>query len=88
MISFDEKKEILLHTEEGKLSIKGEGLHVKHLDLKSGQLSLEGKIDSLTYLGRKKDKKEGSLLKDCSINRGFQVSEVQSRKSFKGRCQR
>ena len=36
---------------------------VKHLDLKSGQLSLEGKIDSLTYLGRKKDKKEGSLLK-------------------------
>ena len=62
VISFDEK-EILLHTEEGKLSIKGEGLHVKHLDLKSGQLSLEGKIDSLTYLGRKKDKKEGSLLK-------------------------
>ena len=58
VISFDEK-EILLHTEEGKLSIKGEGLHVKHLDLKS----LEGKIDSLTYLGRKKDKKEGSLLK-------------------------
>ena len=57
VISFDEK-EILLHTEEGKLSIKGEGLHVKHLDLKSGQLSLEGKIDSLTYLGRKKDKKE------------------------------
>ena len=44
VISFDEK-EILLHTEEGKLSIKGEGLHVKHLDLKSGQLSLEGKID-------------------------------------------
>ena len=34
VISFDEK-EILLHTEEGKLSIKGEGLHVKHLDLKS-----------------------------------------------------
>ena len=62
VISFDEK-EILLHTEEGKLSIKGEGLHVTHLDLKSGQLSLEGKIDSLTYLGRKKDKKEGSLLK-------------------------
>ena len=28
VISFDEK-EILLHTEEGKLSIKGEGLHVK-----------------------------------------------------------
>ena len=30
VISFDEK-EILLHTEDGKLSIKGETLHVKHL---------------------------------------------------------
>ena len=58
------KKKYCCIQREGKsLSIKGEGLHVKHLDLKSGQLSLEGKIDSLTYLGRKKDKKEGSLLK-------------------------
>lgn len=62
VISFDEK-EILLHTEEGKLSIKGEVLHVKHLDLEAGKICLEGKIDSLTYLGRKKDKKEESLLK-------------------------
>ena len=56
VISFDEK-EILLHTEEGKLSIKGEALHVQHLDLEAGKICLEGKIDSLTYLGRKKDKK-------------------------------
>lgn len=62
VISFDEK-EILLHTEEGKLSIKGEGLHVKQLDLESGELSLEGRIDSLTYLGQKKEKKEEPLLK-------------------------
>lgn len=62
VISFDEK-EILLHTEEGKLSVKGEALHVKHLDLESGEISLEGKIDSLTYLGRKKDKREEPLLK-------------------------
>ena len=62
VISFDEK-EILLHTEEGKLSVKGEALHVKHLDLESGEISLAGKIDSLAYLGRKKDKKEESLLK-------------------------
>ena len=62
VISFDEK-EILLHTEEGKLSIKGEALHVKHLDLETGKICLEGKIDSLAYLGRKKDKKEESLLK-------------------------
>ena len=59
VISFDEK-EILLHTEEGKLSVKGEALHVKHLDLESGEISLAGRI---AYLGRKKDKKEESLLK-------------------------
>ena len=57
VISFDEK-EILLHTEDGKLSIKGETLHVKHLDLEHGELSLEGRIDSLAYLGRKKEKQE------------------------------
>ena len=58
VISFDEK-EILLHTEEGKLSIKGEGLHVKHLDLKSGQLSLEGKKSTvLPILAGKRTKKK------------------------------
>lgn len=62
VISFDEK-EILLHTEDGKLSIKGETLHVKHLDLEHGELSLEGRIDSLAYLGRKKEKQEESLIK-------------------------
>lgn len=62
VISFDEK-EILLNTEEGKLYIRGEAFHVKHLDLESGEISLEGKIDSLSYPGRKKDKKEESLLK-------------------------
>ena len=59
VISFDEK-EILLHTEEGKLSLKGDSLHVRHLDLESGELSLEGRI---AYLGRKKEKKEESFLK-------------------------
>lgn len=56
VISFDEK-EILLHTEEGKLSIKGEGLHVKHLDLKSGQLSLEEKSTVLPILAGKRTKR-------------------------------
>ena len=61
VISFDEKE--ILHTEEGKLSLKGDSLHVRHLDLESGELSLEGRIDSLAYLGRKKEKKEESFLK-------------------------
>ena len=58
-----EEEAIQLHTEEGKLSLKGDSLHVRHLDLESGELSLEGRIDSLAYLGRKKEKKEESFLK-------------------------
>ena len=60
--SFDEK-EILLFTEAGKLAIKGEQLHVKHLNLEKGEVTLEGKIDSLTYLSKNSGKKEESVLK-------------------------
>lgn len=60
--SFDEK-EILLSTEAGKLAIKGEQLHVKQLNLEKGEVELEGKVDSLTYLSKNTDKKEESLFK-------------------------
>lgn len=60
--SFDEK-EILLLTEAGKLAIKGEQLHVKQLDLEKGEIDLEGKVDSLTYLSKNTDKKEEPLFK-------------------------
>ncbi|MED9965821.1 MAG: sporulation protein YabP [Blautia sp.] len=60
--SFDEK-EILLFTEAGKLVIKGEQLHVKRLDLEKGEVDLEGKTDSMTYLSKSSGKKEESLLK-------------------------
>ena len=60
--SFDEK-EILLFTEAGKLVIKGEQLHVKRLDLEKGEVDLEGKTDSMTYLSKISGKKEESLLK-------------------------
>lgn len=52
--SFDEK-EILLFTQAGKLIIKGEQLHVKQLDLEKGEVDLEGKVDSLTYLSKNTD---------------------------------
>lgn len=60
--SFDEK-EILLLTGAGKLAIKGEQLHVKQLDLEKGEVDLEGKVDSLTYLSKNTDKKEEPLFK-------------------------
>jgi len=50
--SFDEK-EIRLVTEEGKLSVRGEGLHVKQLDLQKGEVELQGRIDQLVYLNKK-----------------------------------
>lgn len=60
--SFNES-EILLETEAGKLSVKGEGLHVKRLNLEKGEADIEGKIGSLTYLSRNVGKREESFLK-------------------------
>ena len=60
--SFDEK-EILLLTEDGKLLIKGEQLHVKRLNLEKGEVDIEGQVDCLTYLSKNAGKKEESLLK-------------------------
>ena len=60
--SFDEK-EILLFTQAGKLVIKGEQLHVKQLDLEKGEVDLEGKVDSLTYLSKNTDNRDESLFR-------------------------
>lgn len=60
--SFDEK-EILLFTQAGKLVINGEQLHVKQLDLEKGEVDLEGKVDSLTYLSKNTDNRNESLFK-------------------------
>ncbi len=58
--SFDE---ILLFTQAGKLVIKGEQLHVKQLDLEKGEVDLEGKVDSLTYLSKNTDNRDESLFR-------------------------
>ena len=60
--SFNEQ-EILLLTEEGKLQIKGEQLHVKGLDLEKGKAEIEGKINSLIYLSRNTPPKKEKLIK-------------------------
>lgn len=46
--SFDETV-VTVYTSLGELTIKGKELHLMHLDLDSGGLSIEGKIDSLQY---------------------------------------
>lgn len=60
--AFDEEC-ISLMTENGKLQIKGEQLHVKNLDLEHGDLELCGKINGLQYLTKKPKKKSDSFLK-------------------------
>ena len=60
--SFDEK-EILLFTQAGKLVITGEQRHVKQLDLEKGEVDLEGKVDSLTYLSKNTDNRDESLFR-------------------------
>lgn len=60
--SFDEK-EILLLTEEGKLLVKGESLHVKQLDLEKGEVWLEGRVDSLQYISKNAGRADEPFLK-------------------------
>ena len=60
VISFDEK-EILLQTADGKLQIRGSGLHVKGLNLEKGEAALAGHVDSLVYLSKDSRRKDEPL---------------------------
>lgn len=46
--SFDEET-IVLYTDTGSLTVKGEGLHINKLSVESGEVSIEGRVDSLVY---------------------------------------
>jgi len=47
--SFDEQ-EITLDTNMGFLQLKGEGMHITHLNLDQGSLVVEGVINGLEYV--------------------------------------
>ena len=46
--SFDELT-VVIYTEMGELTVKGQGLHINRLNVETGELTLEGSVDSLTY---------------------------------------
>lgn len=48
VISFD-LNEVLLETEAGMLTVKGQDLHVNRLTLEKGEVDITGSIDSLLY---------------------------------------
>jgi len=52
MDAFDEG-EIILETDMGTLSIKGDGLQIKRLDLDKKEADLEGRMDSFFYSEKK-----------------------------------
>ncbi len=45
---FDEE-EVVVSTELGQLTIKGQELHLNKIDVEDGDLSVEGQLDSVTY---------------------------------------
>ena len=47
--SFD-SEEFLLQTDYGYLGVRGQGLHIKTLDLDQGRVSIEGQIADVSYL--------------------------------------
>ncbi|MDT8902789.1 sporulation protein YabP [Anaeroselena agilis] len=54
--SFDEK-EVVLETEQGMLTVRGEGLNIKQLNLEKGSIIVEGMVGSLTYADEVRQKK-------------------------------
>lgn len=59
--SYDEHM-ICAKTARGILTVEGEGLHVKHLALESGELILEGMIGALYYTDDAGQTKSGGFL--------------------------
>ncbi len=46
--SFDEST-IIIFTDMGELTLRGEDLHIRNLNIEAGEVSLEGKISALSY---------------------------------------
>ena len=52
--------EIILDTNLGKLTIKGENLHINKLNIDTGEFSMDGRVSSFVY--SKKSSKKGSFI--------------------------
>ncbi len=57
--SFDEGT-IIMSTNRGELTVRGEGLHIGTLSLEGGALKVDGTVESLTYEDTPEDR--GGLL--------------------------
>lgn len=58
--SFDEKQ-IILYTQLGELTIRGEKLHVSEMSIESGELNVDGEISALVYGEKDRVKKLSAI---------------------------
>jgi len=61
VLSFDDLV-VIVETELGLLTVKGENLHINKLSIDTSEVIVEGDISSLTYSQNNQEKKNGSLL--------------------------
>lgn len=61
VVSFDENK-IVLDTDYGSLTVKGNNLHVNRLSVEKGELDVDGMIDAFAYAESKSSKAKGETL--------------------------
>ncbi|AYE34477.1 sporulation protein YabP [Clostridium septicum] len=62
VISFDDEK-ILLNTNLGSLTIRGEELKMNKLDVQNGDVIIVGRIASMIYSGKEVKKEKENILK-------------------------
>ena len=61
VLSFDDQV-VMIDTELGLLTVKGENIRINKLSLDTSEVIVEGEISSLTYSQNKQDKNSGTLL--------------------------
>lgn len=61
VLSFDDQV-VILETELGLLTVKGENIRINKLSLDTSEVIIEGSISYLAYSDKEAEKKNGSLL--------------------------
>lgn len=56
VVSFDER-EVILRTLCGGMTVEGDGLHIRVLDLDEGRVDIEGRIDGVFYFDETQNQK-------------------------------
>ena len=61
VLSFDDQV-VILETELGMLTVKGENIRINKLSLDTAEVIIEGEISTLTYSSNKQEKNSGTIL--------------------------